>query len=174
MGAKGISMTTRVFCVALGLVASLLANCGDDEKRKADREREEKGRAERLAKSKAEREAEAALMADPVAAARELESRISAWLTIQDGLIIVRGNTTTWSWGQPAGKGRWPLQVMPATTPWFVRCDDGVLEVILGGWYEQGEPMFNAELTRTKLSDDQCKTLAAVVGRKMLSLTRGS
>ena len=160
----------------IALAACVLTSCGEDEKRTVERVQAEKAAAEQSAARRAMSEAEARQMADPITAAQLLEGRIADWLTIKDGLIIVRGETTPWTSGTRARSHRVPWHTMPTTTPWLVTCDQRGLEITLGGWSMTSEnatePMVSAELTRTKLSDDQCKSMVRIVGEKMLVLTR--
>jgi len=66
------------------------------------------------------REVLAQLPADPTLAAAELDERLKARVKVSDGLIIVEG------------RGLFSKFVLPATTPWIVRCGMVGVSVILG------------------------------------------
>jgi hypothetical protein len=164
--------------VALLICSSMLAACGEDtgKKRVASTSREDAEDGE-----KAVREAEAKLMSDPTAAVAALEQRVAEWFEVRGGLIMLQGGTTTWQAGRKRQSKRVPLYAMPATTPWYVKCDAHGLEVTLGPWPtgrvnsgedEERDAAFSAELTYARLNSEQCKAMVPVVGRKLLVMTR--
>jgi hypothetical protein len=162
----------------LVICSAMLGACGEDHEKK--RVRTTADDAEDTAR-KVAREAEAKLMADPVAGATALEQRIGEWLEVRDGLILVKGEAFSWRAGRKAESSRLPLFAMSVNTPWYVKCDASGLGVTLGSWSEvrgdsdkevESEAPFSAELTRTRLTAEQCEALVPAVGKKFLALTR--
>lgn len=147
--------------ILLALLAGVLTGCGDDEKQD-QRAQQERAAAERAAKRKSDAETEARLLADPVQLSDLLERRIKEWLTVTNGLLIVR---------EGGGTRGFSLHSMPLATSWMLRCDGGELELSLGPWTE-GSAMFTKTLTAARLSEDQCTTLIVAAGEKMLAITR--
>jgi hypothetical protein len=162
----------------LVICSAMLGACGEDHGKKRVRttadDSEDSTR-------KAAREAETKLMADPVAGAAALEQRTGEWLEVRDGLILVKGEVFSWRAGRKTESSRLPLFAMPANTPWYVKCDESGLGVTLGSWSDvrgdwdkevESEAAFSAELTRARLTNEQCKTLVPAVGKKLLAMTR--
>src|SRR6476646_345690 len=170
-------MWKRQTAAVLVICAAMLGACGDDHGKK--RVRDTADDAEDTPR-RAAREAEAKLMSDPVAGAAALEQRIAEWLEVRDGLILVKGEAFSWRAGRKTETSRLPLFAMPANTPWYVKCDESGLAVTRGTWPDvrgdwdkevESEAAFSAELTRARLSEDQCKAMVPAVGKKLLAMT---
>ena len=172
-------MWKRRTIAVLVICSAMLGACSEDHGKKRVRTTAENE--EDTAARKAAREAEAKLMADPVAGAAALEQRIAEWLEVRDGLILVKGEAFSWRAGRKAEGSRLPLFAMPANTPWYAKCDASGLAVTLGTWSDvrgdwdkevESEAAFSAELTRARLTSEQCRALTPAVGKKLLALTR--
>jgi hypothetical protein len=154
----------RVVLVAISLLA--LVGCEDQqlvEKKRA----EQQARAERLAKLKAQDDAERHLMTTPALAVDEIERRLFGWLTVDSGVIVLGGESRQ-------------VHALPATSPWLVTCGDAGLDIKLAHWFELeagrydggfvSNQLVTKQLTSISLTEDECRPLVSMVGRKMLAL----
>jgi len=170
-------MWKRQTAAVLVICSAMLGACGDDHgKRRVRTTADDPGDAA----SQAAREVEAKLMADPATGAAALEQRIAEWLEVRDGLILVKGEAFSWRAGRKSESSRLPLFAMPANTPWYVKCDESGLAVTLGTWSDvrgdwdkevESEAAFSAELTRARVTSEQCRALIPAVGKKLLAMT---
>ena len=146
--------------VALPTILLLALLSCEDPSRVTEKKRSEEARAERLAKQKAEDDSERDLMKSPVRAIPELQRRMSDWLTVSDGVAtLVVGSTYSWR-----------VHAVPARSSWLVSCNSGGIEIaIVNGASEEA---LMKQLTRTSLTNDECRPLAAAVGQHMLRLLR--
>ena len=162
------------------LMLCLAAGCGEDRKTRTAQQKEQDASQKRTAEEsdrvrRADRDVENKLMADPSAASQELEKRLADWITVRDGLFLVRGE---WSISRRLTQGSVPWHSMPLTTPWFVSCGYGIT-VTLGPWYDvsgsaqdmRAESNFGLELSNARLNEEQCKELVVVVGRKLRAMS---
>ena len=107
------------------LVLCLTGGCDDNRNKQETTEQQEtkKRVADQNDRFRAEREAEKQLMADLSIATPEIEKRLADWITVRDGLFVVRGE-------QSISRGiiqrSVPWHSMPLTTPWFVSCGNGI------------------------------------------------
>lgn len=145
------------FWVALTMAVSLqMAGCSD-EKATADREY--------IEQVNTQRDAEQRLMTDMATAVPELERRISDWINADNGVLFVV---------EKSGEAVFSLHAMPASTPWHVSCDGVEIELTVGHWEEgtnRNAKLLTRQLSVVRLSEDQCKLLAAAVARKMMVIT---
>ena len=159
------------------LVMCLTGGCDDNRKKQETAEQQEakKRIADQSDRFRAEREAENQLMADLSTATPEIEKRLVDWITVRDGLFLVRGD---WSSSRRPTQGSVPWHSMPLTTPWFVSCGHGIT-VTLGPWYDvrgsaddiRAESNFGLQLSNARLNEQQCKELVVVVGRKLRAMS---
>ena len=152
------------------ILACFLAGCSGEERAKrleAERARQEQ-EAAASAKRKAERDAETALMSDLLTAVPALEQRLREWISVKEGLILVR---------EPDGKAHSEWHVMPMGVPWVVTCQGGAVSATLGSWISGDRDSvwytYEKELSFTRLPDDQCKALALKTGERMSAILRG-
>ena len=135
----------------------LIIGCSD-EMATADREKAK-------AEHEAQQQAEQRLMSDMATASAELQKRVSEWLWSDKGLMFVVDDS-----GGPS----FNLHAMPASTPWHVSCNAEEIELTVGSWEaskHRNAKLFTRLLSFARFSEQQCKQLAAVVARKMMSLT---
>lgn len=96
---------------------------------------------------------ELAIMSDAASAVPELRRRLAEWLVTRDGTVYL----TEGSEKNPQ------IYAMPATTPWLLSCSSSGVKITIGGWIDidegSGGATFERNLTRARLSGDQCKTL---------------
>jgi hypothetical protein len=141
----------RIRLLTIALIA--LLGCED-----GTREGEKKAQAERVAKVKAENDAETALMKSPNAIP-ELQKRLSDWLTVSDGVAVV------------VGESYWGVYALPAPKSWVVSCSSGGITVeIMVTRASEANYRYEKSLTRARLSNSECRSLAAAVGKQMQDL----
>jgi hypothetical protein len=105
---------------------------------------------------------ETALMANPDQAGPELEQRLQAKVSAADGILFV---------SDPILRG---VSVLPATTPWVMRCGLTGLSITFGSAVSGGEGNVenDVELSLSTGNIDQknCYVLGRRVGKRLLSL----
>ena len=150
------------------LCAALLAIGGCDsqeaEHKRAERQARDEQDAKREAEKQARREAELALMSDPNQGPAELERRLMEWIDVKAGIA---------TFTERRGKS-FVIRASPATTPWLVTCDNGIVDVKFGEWTEvsdgSSEHVLQKELTIGRLTEEQCRPLIEAVARKLRSM----
>jgi hypothetical protein len=139
----------------VGLIAALgLSGCNLREAETAEQ------RAAHEAAEKVER----MLFSDPVKAKAELDRRLRSFLSVRDGVLIVRDGELD----QQSGDGWYAL---PLHTPWNVSCTNGWLEFKLGTQNEDGEAAApTPEIISAILPHDRCEQLAVTLGHALAQL----
>lgn len=161
----------RAFKVgAAVMVALALIACEPREKQKreiaAQKEKADREEAERQAKYKAQRVAEQSLMSDSAQAIPEIERRLSTWVRATEGFLLIKS---------PERWNKSKQVALSASTPWFVSCGSGGLEITLGSWIDvewDGEHgnawgKFSTELTTARLTPEQCAPLMIAAMKRM-------
>lgn len=155
--------------LALVAISVLLPLGCDDRGRAAKEKKVERESTEREAKRKAVHDAERNVMKTPSLAVPEIERRLSGWLTVDNGVLIVRDANNH------------QVHALPAASPWLVTCGRLGIEIRLGHWfelepsrYEGAGPITNelvtGQLTTIALTEEECRLLVSAVGQKMLAL----
>ena len=102
------------------------------------------------------------LMNEPVTAGPELEKRLVAGVSVQDGLIIVRALSSG------------DTYVLPDNSPWVIRCGSEGVSVTFGSAvsgdrsYVSNDVELN--LTMIFISQANCGTLAPQLGRRLKAM----
>jgi hypothetical protein len=139
-----------------------LFGCGESPQ--AQREKSGKKIANELA-------ADVALVKDVARAGPELENRLANSVTVRDGLMIVIARDPIASVGQVRS-----LFVLPATSPWVIRCGVGGLSVTFGtsvsgeGFGEASTIGNDAEVFLSIvpiIDQDACAVLAPRLGKRL-------
>jgi hypothetical protein len=108
---------------------------------------------------------EAVLMEDIQRAVPELDRRLRARVSVQDGLILVR---------DPEEKDS-STYVLPANSPWVISCGFG-LSVVFGtaisGDASSVDNNIKLELTQAFVTQDKCSILALHLGRRVHDMLR--
>ncbi len=153
--------------IILICAACFLCGCNDAERAQREQSQREQEAVERE-KHMAKRDAEIALLSDLSTAIPALEGRIREWISVKDGLILVR---------EPRGGNRSQWHVMPATVPWVVTCQYGAVSVTLGRWVEGDREnvsnTYERDLSHAPLSDEQCKALTLKTGERLRAILKG-
>jgi hypothetical protein len=164
-----------------GALTAVLAGClaigCDDGSAAREKAEQEKAASSRREESRAKQEAEVRLMTNLSAAEAAIGKRLYDWITVKEGLFLLRGHQSTSS--RAVTKSREPWFSMPAGTTWFVSCDDSGVRVTLGPWLDVGgsgdnvsaDSLFGLEISDARLSEEQCKELVVIVGRRMREIT---
>ena len=156
--AAGVEMRLWLLIVACAVT---LLSCSDD-KREEERKREVQERSAYLARIQEGTEAERQLMSDISSAGPALERRLDEWIRKREGIIF-------------AVEPRM-VYILPGKTTWMIRCDKTGIGITLGSWVAQDEgsssSVIEKDLTKAKLSEEQCLILGAILGQKLTSITR--
>lgn len=150
-----------------------LSACGPSEQEQLRRKAEnEAKREEEHAKYLAKQEQERQLLISSNGI-EELKSRLGRWLSVEEGILIIREMT-----GSVEPKFLWMHGISPQV-PWTITCGRGV-NVVLGSWTDIGidsgqgdsDDRYSISLSRAKLTETECAPLVAGLGRRMLEITR--
>lgn len=157
-------MSIARMAMACSLIfGSGLISAGCDE-RKEVAETKAKQLAEQ-AEQDAKDVAEAKLMGDPQAAEQEIERRITDFVSVSSGLLIVKetrsNRTEAIAW-----------HAMAINAPWAATCDRGRLRLGIGFPDEDGKGYVGRRLTGVRLTDDQCQRLIRTAGNVMLRMIK--
>ena len=147
--------------LALGAVVAIVAAFfylrpapAEQEDHPTKAEISEKAEADRKAREAA-RDAEAQLFADQVRAKAEIELRMSRWIRQENGAFHLIDR---------AGSPNFKLFAISKNAPWHVSCDArgltveflGALSISVRGGEGDASPEISREITRTRLSENQC------------------
>jgi hypothetical protein len=101
------------------------------------------------------------LFKDIQRAVPELERRLMERMSVQDGLILIRDPVVTY--------------VLPANSPWLVRCSFGVSVVFGTAVSSDGSNVENdvkIDLAQAFVTQDNCSVLALQLGRRLKAMLR--